>query len=477
MRQCSIWTVKSVAALLPLVTLLVVPRSGLALVQDKIVDFASFEKVALAELAETHTPGMAVALVKGDRVVFAKGFGVSSLETREPVTTDTLFRVGSTTKTFTAAALVRLAEEGKVNLEAPIQRYVAGLPPWLGRITAHQLLSHTGGLKDEPADFGPHDESQLATAIRSWKEDYLLLEPGRAFSYSNPGFALAGLLLQEIEGKPYREAIGERLLKPLGMSRSTFLPTVAMTYPLAQGHEPGRDGALSVVRPYSDDASKWPNGFLFTSAAELARFATALLNEGMLEGVQVLSRSVIRSLETSHTEVLSPLPDMGRARYGYGFFLHEEAGLDVVEHSGAMPGFISTFKLVPEERIAVILLVNRTAMLPKTTAMALEILSGRSAPPEAPATPAALPMGEAEMASYVGKYANRWTEEILIQDGKLFLKRGPGLWPVTKLGPTRFLATPPGGRPPQEFTLLPGADGKPESLCLFLWAFKRTASN
>src|SRR5262247_358797 len=112
-------------------------------------DFGELEKVALAELAETNTPGAAVGIVSGDRLVFAKGFGVSNVETGAPLSPDMLFRLGSTTKMFTAAGVVMLAEEGKLKLDEPIGKYAKGLSPKIAGITAHQLLSHTSGLKDE----------------------------------------------------------------------------------------------------------------------------------------------------------------------------------------------------------------------------------------------------------------------------------------------------------------------------------------
>lgn len=112
------------------------------------IDFSTLEKVALEELREKNTPGAAVAIVSGDRIIYAKGLGVSNIETVAPVTPDLLFRIASTTKMFTAALLVSLAEEGRLNLNEPIGKYVKGLSPKLSRITSHQLLSHTAGLID-----------------------------------------------------------------------------------------------------------------------------------------------------------------------------------------------------------------------------------------------------------------------------------------------------------------------------------------
>ena len=124
-------------------------------------DFSELEKVALAELKETNTPGAAVVVVSGDRAVFVKGFGVASIETGVPFTTDTLFRTSGISKFLTATGVVSLAEEGKLDLNVPIGRYVKGLSPKLSRVTAHQLLSETAGVKEDHLRLGLYDLSLI----------------------------------------------------------------------------------------------------------------------------------------------------------------------------------------------------------------------------------------------------------------------------------------------------------------------------
>jgi CubicO group peptidase (beta-lactamase class C family) len=121
------------------------PSASLTFAQKQRIDFIQLEKVALEELKETNTPGAAVAVVSGDRVVFAKGFGVANIETGAAVTPDTLFRIGSVTKMFTAAILVTLAGEWQIKLDEPIGKYIKGLNPKLSLVSAHQLMSHTLG--------------------------------------------------------------------------------------------------------------------------------------------------------------------------------------------------------------------------------------------------------------------------------------------------------------------------------------------
>jgi CubicO group peptidase (beta-lactamase class C family) len=435
------------------------------------LSLASIETTLQEELAETRTPGAALVIVHGDAVVLAKGFGVANAETREPVTPDHLFRLGSTTKLFTALAVVTLAEQGKIDLQRPVGSIVSGLPPFAAEVTAHQLLSHTAGLKDEPADFGLHEESALASFPGGWGQDYRIAAPGAAFSYSNPGFALAGLLVEEILKKPFADAMKDLLLAPLGMERATFRPTEAMTRPLAQGHRVPKDGLATVVRPYSDDARQWPNGFLMASASELARFAIAFLNEGRLEGREALSPGAIRKVSAAHSEIPYDLPDMRKPRYGYGLFLHEQEGVAIAEHVGTMPGFTSILKIAPEERFAVVLLANQEGIrFEKTLGVALSPFKKEGA--GAKAEPRPVSMTESEMDSVSGIYRNRWPVTLVRDQGALYLDQFGGHFPVTRLGADQFEARPPGG-PPIPFRILSGSDGKGELLQMFLWLFKK----
>src|SRR5262245_55748364 len=300
--------------------------------QPKAPDFRALEQLAQEELKATGTPGAAVAVILGDRVVLAKGFGVASAESREPVTPDTLFRIASTTKILTAAALASLEEQGKVRFDAPISRYAKGLDAKVGRLTLHQLLSHTASLRDESSYSGPHDDEALGAFVRSWRSDYLFTEPGDVYSYSNPGYALAGFVLGEAAGKPYADAMRDLVFKPLGMGRSTLRPTLALTYPLAQAHE-ATATRPRVVRPFPDDARFWPNGGVFTSANDFSRFALAFLNGGKVDRRQALSPAVVARLYRTHF----PRPGGAagdQARVAYGLVERQHHGVRLLQHGG-----------------------------------------------------------------------------------------------------------------------------------------------
>lgn len=330
-------------------------------------DFAGFEKVIAAEMAATNSPGAAVAVVKGDRILYAKGFGVRSIEAKDPVTTDTLFRLGSTTKMFTAAAVVQLAEEGKLKLDEPVGQHVKDLPKFLAGLTPHQLLSHTAGLADASPMKGPPEDAALGRFVRGWGPGYELAAPNRIFSYANPGYALAGLLAEEVDGKPFADLMKERLFKPLGMTSTCLRPTDAMTYRVAVGHDGGPLNRPRVDRPLADNAQTRPAGQMFSNVLDLAHFAIAFLNDGQLNGEAVLTPSLIKTLSTPHAE----LPG-GKTHYGYGLMIGTLRGVKLLEHGGSRSGFGSHIRMAPEQKVAIIVLINRTAgQLPKS----LEVLS------------------------------------------------------------------------------------------------------
>lgn len=430
-------------------------------------DFSSLEQSISEEMKAQNAPGAQVAVISGDRVIFQKGFGVASVETNEPVTTETLFRLGSTTKMFVAAAAVALAEQSKLDLNKPIGGYAKGLQPPIARLTMHQLLSHTAGLKDEAPMTGPLDETALAERVRGWNESMFFAEPGKVFSYSNPGYVLAGYVIEQVVGKPFADVMNELVFQPLGMKRGTFRPTMAMTWPLAQGHNATRQGA-QVIRPFAEHAGNWPPGSLFSNVTEISRFLIALLNQGKLEGKQVFPPSLAQTIATPKAAI----PALNR-HYGYGLVSFKERGVQVVMHTGGRSGFGSIFYTAPEQRFAVVILANRTsAIFSRSARKALELVVPLSAPkPAAQLQP--LPMTAEELASYAGSYVNSEgiRAELIVQEDKLFARLGGRQFAVNKVGANRFQA--PGAAQLQEFVLLPGADGKPEFLAAEMWALRR----
>ncbi|HWS98832.1 MAG TPA: serine hydrolase domain-containing protein [Pyrinomonadaceae bacterium] len=434
----------------------------------RAVDFGELEKVIEAEMKETGTPGAAVAVISDGRVVFAKGFGVASIEAGGAVTPDTLFRLGSTTKMFTGAALVALSDKNRIKLDEPVGKYARGLPPKLAQVTTHQLISNNAGVGDFAAPPQSHDDAALGAMIRSWKDDVMFGEPGKVYSYSSPGFWLAGYVLEEAGGKPYADMMDELLFQPVGMRRTTLRPLVAMTYPLAVGHAGGADGKVAVVRPAYDNVAQWPAGSIYSSANDLSRWAIALMAEGRLDGAQVLSTSLLKRLSGGHVA----MPGAPEVHYGYGLLNFEDRGVRMVMHGGFSRGYGSMLQMSPEHRFAVVVVTNKSGItLSKTTEKARELLLPLK-PAEAEKKKEKLPLAAADLANFTGKYVNGpQTWEIVAKGGKLFFRDAEAEYELSKTG-AQVLSF--GDKLENDVALVPGADGKTEYIFTGLYSARRS---
>jgi CubicO group peptidase (beta-lactamase class C family) len=420
-------------------------------------DFAEIEKVALEEMRQLNTPGAAVGIVSGDRLVYTQGVGIANVETGAALTPEMLFRLGSTTKMFTAAALISLAEANKIMLQEPIGLVVSGLDSKIAEVSAHQLLTHTSGFLDEAPMYGSQDESALSKEVQSWKEDHFFTKPGDIYSYSNPGYWLAGYLVEYLSGKSYADAMSEIVFGPFKMTRTTLRPTMAMTYPLAQGHDVDT-GKPAVVRPAANNAASWPAGSIFSNVFDLSRFVIAFVNGGKIDGKQVLSPTTISTLAAPFVDI----PGSDGAHYGYGLEIRDQRGVHTLKHSGSRSGYGSLIWMVPEHHFGVIILANRTgANLAKTAEKAMETLLPL-APPGPPSVVTELAFSEEEKAVLPGIYVHPPSQrvEIVLKEGNLSLRRGSTDLPLRKTGPDRISAAGADTARGQQYVVVRGKDGK-----------------
>lgn len=413
-------------------------------------DFSVLDDLALRTMRDSGTPGAAITVIHRGQIVYEKAFGVADVETRLPVTPSTLFRIGSTTKMFTAAAVLTLAEEGRVDLDKPISTYVQQLPPKIGALHLRQLLSHTAGLGDRGSGHGRHDDSALGDAIRALPPEIVELDPGAVYSYSSLGYWVAGLVLESVTGKPFADAVADRIFQPLGMTRTTFRPLAAMTYPFAQQHEGSASQAPRIIRPFADDSSTWPGGSLFSSTRELSRFVLAFLQNGKLDGKQALPASVIAAMTQPH----SAIPG-GSDHYTYGLVASKDRGVFTLSHGGARVGFGSLIVMAPEQQSAIIVVTNRSgSTLAPVVQKAMELALPLGPEEPQPPAPAAIP--EETLQRYTGTYAGGgWRITISREAGQL----------VLTFEGKRYPAKPaPGGHfttegPLSDFVFVPGPDG------------------
>ena len=291
------------------------------------------------EFAKDAVGGATVAIVKGNAVVWAKGYGLADIESRTPATAGTVYRIGSITKPFTAVMLLQLAERGVVQLTDPIEKYLPEISRLSNRqkdappVTLEQVATMRSGIDREPDDLatflvGPVDkwEDVLLAALPKTK---YAQEPGKAYLYSNIGYAMLGASLGRAAKKPYVEYVRESVLRPLGMSTTDFVPGGVIQPLLAKGYEI-RDGSPDGQQPareHDGRGYKVPNGALYSTVGDLAKFVGVWLGEGP---ESVLKRTTIE-------ETFARVPP--KSTYGIGFMVVRTASHTFYGHGGSVAGY------------------------------------------------------------------------------------------------------------------------------------------
>lgn len=431
--------------------------------------FATLERTIAAEMLTKGIPGVAVVVVEGGRATYRRAFGIADVERGTPMAAELLAQVGSVTKVVTALLAGEMANRGEVDLDAPIAKYVSGLGARIGALTLRQLLTQTSGLRDESADSGRQDESALLEYARTVPDSAIRLPAGEAFSYSNLGFALGGLALQEAAHRPYAQLAQERVLRAMLMGEATFRPMDAMTFPRAAGHAPDSTGRLQVVRPVANDTRYWPAGYLWASADDLALLLRLLMHGRLDVEAPPSLAAAVDSMLVSRTAVPGMPFD---AHYGYGMFLDSWHGARRAWHPGEMPGYSTLIEFLPDQRIGVVVTANRDGIrLDKIAETALETLVALPGESETRAQGAS--PGATAPPGLEGTYVARFPLELHYRDGRLLLRRFGNELPVTPLGGTRFSVQAAGAPAPDVFRIVPATSRHPAYIQMFLWAFPR----
>ena len=340
---------RDTATPISLLTLACLVAAGPARAQP--LDARRIDSIANAEMITLGAPGAAVVVVGRGGVLFECALGVRSADTRDTMSLDAVMRVGSVTKMVTALSALVLASEGRLDIDRPVRTYVPGLARAIGALTTRQLLSHTAGLRNEGAGSGPHDDGALGTRVRGWTAAQLFTRPGDVYSYSSPGYWLAGHVIERVTRASFADAVAQLVLTPLGMTRSTFRPTEALTRPLALDHVRDSSG-VRVLRPYPDDASTWPGGSLFSSARDLARLVTAIMHDGTVDGGPRLQRAAVTLLKEGQADV------PGGCRYAFGLVRCVEGSDTTLSHAGFRTGTGAVVTIVPTRGVAIVALAN-----------------------------------------------------------------------------------------------------------------------
>ena len=295
---------------------------------------------------EGRAPSVVAGVVRDGALVWSGGVG--TVEGSEP-TPDTQYRIGSITKTFVAVLVLRLRDEGLLELLAPLETYLPGTG--VGDRTVLQLLSHTGGLAAEtPPPWWERTPGELRPELADVLGGSPVTHPaGRRFHYSNPGYALLGAVVGRLRGRPWLESLREEVLTPLGMTRTTPVPEP----PHARGWAVHPWADVLLPEPAHDAGLMAPAGQLWSSVADLARFAGLL----MRGDDRVLSLATV-------TEMRSPVApvEAGPGGSGYGLGLQLLAGpRPLVAHGGSMPGFLAALGFSPADEVGAVVLANATS--------------------------------------------------------------------------------------------------------------------
>ena len=383
-----------------------------------MVETTELEETLAGWMDRHSTPGLAAAIVVDGEIVLLRGYGRTSVdESAAPVTGTTLFRILSTTKMLVGTAVMRLAERGTLELDAPISRYL----PWLhlsragleDHISLRHLLSHTSGLCTFPGDFTSRD----ADGLDVWAHEYLpsypvLTPPGQVWLYSNAGLSLAAYVAQCVTATPFPHLMQEQLFAPLGMEHTTFDPLVALTYPCAQGHTRRPDGGWMVDHQFVQNTAWDPAGGALSCVQDLAQVALLYLHHGTVGNQRLLSAETIALMQTPQVKYWT------RDEEGYGltWATFEYKGQALVRHNGGgVSSFQSIFILAPTQNAGLVVLANGGLQ----SELVHELLDAMLAPP-ALESPPVVPAGfKADWPAYCGTYLGPYTGLVAVEvEGK-----------------------------------------------------------
>jgi len=418
-------------------------------------------------LCKTGTPGLSIALVNNQQVVWAEGFGCADREQHVAAAPETVYQIGSITKVLNALAVMQLVQQQRIDLDRPLREYLPEFSmrtrwPRAAPITVRALLCHHAGLPTYLLK-GFFSEQSLTELLHELQDEHLAYEPHTVFNYSNLGPNLLGLVIERVTGLSYTAAMQHQLLAPLHMHHTGFAPKGEIGAHLARGYVHDTPVSPTPVRDI-------PAGGLYSNVLDLARFIRCVFAGGMLDNTRVLGENELRATLTPQYAD-RPL-DFGQ-RFGLGWMLSGlpiEGGGQQAWHNGGTKAYLSQLALLPEMKLGVVVLANAdsaTSLVVEAAEealqLALEIRHGIAAPVKARAPE--IPMARAALALHAGDYSLMGSlAHIRLGKRRLrlhVLKHVLDLVPVT---PNRFrvefnlfgLKSVPIAFPPVEFTQVDG---------------------
>lgn len=327
-----------------------------------IGDIEAWEQEIVQQMGSHTVPGLSIAIIYQNELIYANGFGITSIEedNQVRVTPGTLFRVASLTKPMTGTMIMALVGQGLLSLDGLVVDYL----PWFTlsdteaarKITIRMLLSQTSGLPHDHKPFGRTEPEALRNRVQNEIPLYSLVgKPGERYAYSNSGIHVLAHIAEVVTGQFYAEIMQSLLFQPLQMNRTTFDPAVAITYPIAQSHALLPDDSLVVEHRMAQNSANNASGQVYSSVADLANFAFLHLNSGSFMEQQIVKPDLLEEMHKPYAIIDSEK----RRCYGLTFFVEDYKGVKKVSHSGGINNFRTRFDLLPSHKAAVIIAYNR----------------------------------------------------------------------------------------------------------------------
>ncbi len=318
-------------------------------------EYQAIDDYITARMRSDRIPGMALAIVKGDQIVYMKGYGQADPSGR-PATPQTPFLIGSITKPFTALAIMQLVDAGKVDIDAPVQRYI----PWFrvadpqasAQITVRMLINQTSGLPGDPTQVTwttwtwQNTPDAIERYVRLLAKVKLAFPPGQSFTYANDNYATLGMIIQSVTGQSYEDYIREQVFAPLDMQNSFVSEDEAAQHGLATGYRWWFGFPVPASLPFN--RANLPAGFVISSAEDMAHFLIAQMNGGRYQDVSVLS--------PKSTALMQSEPPPGR--YGMGWETAQLNGRRLINQDGSPGSFQTSLFFDPETRVGVFVAAN-----------------------------------------------------------------------------------------------------------------------
>ena len=314
---------------------------------------AQFEDAVSKFMAGSHAPGISVAVVEKGELVWSEGFGLADLENSVPATSRTLYRLGSVSKTITATAAMQLWERGKIDLDAPVQKYCPAFPQKEWPIPTRELLGHLGGIRhyksdsqDDPEIGNTKHFESLEDGIKFFANDPLVAQPGTKFHYSTMGYTLVGCAMEGASGEKFADYVRENVFVPAGMKATQADNLIAVIPHRTRYYSKDKSGAV-VNADLLDSSYKIPGGGFISSADDMARFEIAILDDALIKRA---TRDIMWTPQKT--------ADGKQNGYALGWGTGTHDGIFETGHNGSQQGASTVLILAPEKRDAVVVLIN-----------------------------------------------------------------------------------------------------------------------